>query len=198
MGITTAEKEWLKRFGNHKPVKEDKLQTEEKPKNKEIQSSSGRVGKGFKDVAGMTQLKELVIEGFINVLKNKECAEAYGINPPSLLLYGPAGCGKTFFAEKVAEELGINFMKVVPDDLACTWIHGTQQKIGELFRKAEQFLPLSVSYSFDGERADILHLSSICYLVLYTYPQKQSLKNRLTILLIWNPQDNQKIQRTLF
>ena len=29
-------------------------------------------------------------------------------------------------------------MKVVPDDLACTWVHGTQQKIGELFRKAEQ------------------------------------------------------------
>ena len=141
MSITTAEKEWLKRLGTNKPVGNDKLQTEEKPRNKEIRSNTAKAGKGFEDVAGMTQLKELVIEGFINVLKNKECAEAYGINPPSLLLYGPAGCGKTFFAEKVAEELGINFMKVVPDDLACTWIHGTQQKIGELFRKAEQKAP---------------------------------------------------------
>ena len=47
-----------------------------------------------------------------------------------MLFYGPAGCGKTFFAEKMAEELGIHFMKIVPDDLACTWVHGTQQKIG--------------------------------------------------------------------
>ena len=120
MSITTAEKEWLKRLGSNKPVKNDKLQTEEKPRNKEIQSNTTKAGKGFEDVAGMTQLKELVVEGFINVLKNKECAEAYGIKPPSLLFYGPAGCGKTFFAEKVAEELGINFMTVVPDDLACT------------------------------------------------------------------------------
>ena len=58
---------------------------------------------------------------------------------------------KTFFAEKVAEELGINFMKVVPDDLACTWIHGTQQKIGELFRKAEQKAPTLIFFDeFDA------------------------------------------------
>ena len=100
MSITTAEKEWLKRLGTNKPVRDDKLQTEEKPRNKEIRSNTTKAGKGFEDVAGMTQLKELVVEGFINVLKNKECAEAYGIKPPSLLFYGPAGCGKTFFAEK--------------------------------------------------------------------------------------------------
>jgi transitional endoplasmic reticulum ATPase len=29
-------------------------------------------------------------------------------------------------------------MKVVPDDLASTLIHGTQEKIGELFRRAEE------------------------------------------------------------
>ena len=151
MSITTAEKEWLKRLGTNKPVRDDKLQTEEKPRNKEIRSNTAKAGKGFEDVAGMTQLKELVVEGFINVLKNKECAEAYGIKPPSLLFYGPAGCGKTFFAEKVAEELGINFMKVVPDDLACTWIHGTQQKIGELFRKAEQKAPTLIFFDeFDA------------------------------------------------
>ena len=147
MSMTTAEKEWLKRFANN--VKEDKLKTEEKPRNQETQSN--KAGKGFEDVAGMAQLKELVVEGFINVLKNRECAEAYGIKPPSLLFYGPAGCGKTYFAEKVAEELGINFMKVIPDDLACTWIHGTQQKIGELFRKAEQKAPTLIFFDeFDA------------------------------------------------
>ena len=151
MSITTAEKEWLKRLGSNKPTKEEKLHTEEKTKKVEVRSDARKSGNGFEDVAGMTQLKELVVEGFINVLKNKECADAYGIKPPSLLFYGPAGCGKTYFAEKVAEELGINFMKVVPDDLACTWIHGTQQKIGELFRKAEQKAPTLIFFDeFDA------------------------------------------------
>lgn len=147
----TTEKEWLKRFSNNNAIKEENLHTEERFKDEDERSCSIKAGKGFDDVAGMTQLKELVTEGFINVLKNKECADAYGIKPPSLLFYGPAGCGKTYFAEKVAEELGINFIKVVPDDLACTWIHGTQQKIGELFRKAERKAPTLIFFDeFDA------------------------------------------------
>lgn len=48
---------------------------------------------------------------------------------------------KNFFAERVAEEVGINFMKVSPDDLSSIYIHGTQKKIGELFKKAESKAP---------------------------------------------------------
>lgn len=100
-----------------------------------------KAGKGFSQVAGMDNLKSLVQEGFINVLKNPALAARYSVSVPNLLLYGPAGCGKTFFAERIAEEVGINFMKVSPDDLSCIYVHGTQQKIGELFRKAEQNAP---------------------------------------------------------
>ena len=114
----------LEKDVEHKPVAEKKAK-----------------GHGFGDIAGMNELKEFVTEGFINVLKNHKCAEVYGIKPPSMLFYGPAGCGKTFFAEKMAEEIGINFMKIVPDDLACTWVHGTQQKIGEVFKDAEKKAP---------------------------------------------------------
>ena len=114
------------------PAKEDGPKLPEKPDAK---------GNGLSDIAGMEELKDLVTEGFINVLKNRRQAEAYGIRPPSMLFYGPAGCGKTFFARKMAEELGINFMMIVPDDLACTWVHGTQQKIGEVFREAEKQAP---------------------------------------------------------
>ena len=98
-------------------------------------------GKGFADIAGMNDLKKFVTEGFINVLRNKEIASAYGLKPPSMLFYGPAGCGKTYFAEKMAEELGIYFMKVVPDDIACRWVHGTQEKISEVFNKAARKAP---------------------------------------------------------
>ena len=89
----------------------------------------------------MDELKTFITESFINVLNNREIAQAYGILPPSLMFYGPAGCGKTFFAERVAEEVGVNFMKVVPDDIASKWVHGTQEKIAEVFRKAERNAP---------------------------------------------------------
>lgn len=98
-------------------------------------------GAGFDDVAGMDELKLLVTESFINVLNNMERARLFGIRPPSLLFYGPSGCGKSFFAERMAEEVGINFIKVIPDDIASTLIHGTQKRIGEVFRKAERKAP---------------------------------------------------------
>lgn len=141
MTAPTPEREWLQRFQGEKHHTQSQGNTAKANGKSTSVSTSKNGGNGFADVAGMSQLKELVIEGFINVLRNKDCAEAYGIKPPSLLFYGPAGCGKTFFAEKIAEELGIHFMKIVPDDLACTWIHGTQQKIGELFREAEKKAP---------------------------------------------------------
>lgn len=143
MSNTTTEKEWLQRLGKNIPPKktEDKPKHTGTPNNEETHPLLKKTGHGLDDVAGMNQLKQLVTNGFINVLKHKDCAAVYGIEAPSMILYGPAGCGKTFFAEKLAEELGIHFMKVVPDDLACTWIHGTQQKIGKLFREAEKHAP---------------------------------------------------------
>lgn len=142
MKTSIAEKEWLRRISGNRPVditdKQTPRETETKPKPQAEQKSPGR---GFADIAGMNNLKQMVKEGFINVLHNRTLADAYGIRPPSMLFYGPAGCGKTFFAEKIAEEVGIHFIKVVPDDLACTWVHGTQQKIGEVFKAAEKHAP---------------------------------------------------------
>ena len=156
---TNAEKEWLRK------MTENNTRQNEEGKNlnmptaiKEDIKQTKKSCHGFQDVAGMEELKQLVIEGFINVLNNQECAKAYGITPPSLLFYGPAGCGKTFFAEKIAEEVGIHFMKIVPDDLASTLVHGTQEKIGEVFRKAERKAPTLIF--FDEFDAMVPHRSN--------------------------------------
>ena len=145
MKTSKTDKEWLRQISGQKPTanftekeKEQKISTVKKEARKEVERKNGN---GFKDIAGMEDLKQMVTEGFINVLRNPELAKTYGIRPPSMLFYGPAGCGKTFFAEKMAEEVGIHFIKVVPEDIACTWVHGTQQKIGEVFRDAEKHAP---------------------------------------------------------
>lgn len=142
MENSSAEKEWLRRICGATPiVPKDEPATNKAAVKPVASTEKKKHGRGFGDIAGMESLKQMVKEGFINVLQNRELANAYGIRPPSMLLYGPSGCGKTFFAEKMAEEVGIHFIKVVPDDLACTWVHGTQQKIGEVFKDAARHAP---------------------------------------------------------
>lgn len=159
MKTTNAEKEWFRSINGEEKKQEPKEQPAKPLETKPMPPQpKGKTGNGFRDIAGMEELKRRVTEGFINVLNHKECAAAYGITPPSMLFYGPAGCGKTFFAEKMAEEVGIQFIKIVPDDLACTWIHGTQQKIGEVFRNAEKQAP--VLLFFDEFDAMVPHRSA--------------------------------------
>lgn len=99
-------------------------------------------GGGFADVAGMETLKEELTKRVIWVLKDKEKAQKYRLTPPNgMILYGPPGCGKTYFAEKFAEEAQFNFSMVSGSDLGSTYLHGTQGKIASLFKDAEAKAP---------------------------------------------------------
>lgn len=107
---------------------------------------------GFAGVAGMDALKQDLTNRIIWVLKDREKAERYGITPPcGMLLYGPPGCGKTFFAEKFAEETGFNFMMVRGSEISSPIVHGTQERIGELFNKASEKAPTIICFDeFDA------------------------------------------------
>jgi len=109
-------------------------------------------GHGFEDIAGMHALKNLLQQKVIFVIQNKELAEQYKLTPPNgMLLYGPPGCGKTFFAEKFAEQTAFNFMLIKASDLASIYIHGTQEKIGQLFKQAEKNAPTVLCFDeFDA------------------------------------------------
>lgn len=69
--------------------------------------SHKKVGNGFADVAGMEDLKTQLQSDVIDLLQHPKEAKDLGLSIPNgLLFYGPPGCGKTFFAEKFAEEAG--------------------------------------------------------------------------------------------
>lgn len=104
--------------------------------------SAKRAGKGFDGIAGMDNLKEILYNDVIRALNEKELYKQYGLTLPNgMLLYGPPGCGKTFFAEKLAEEAEFNFVSVKPSDLASIYVHGQQEKIGQLFKEARENAP---------------------------------------------------------
>lgn len=99
-------------------------------------------GKGFDAIAGMTELKETLYNDVIMPLKEKELYEKYKVSVPNgMLLYGPPGCGKTFIARQFSEEINFNFIELKPSDLASIYVHGTQEKIGLIFKEAREKAP---------------------------------------------------------
>ena len=99
-------------------------------------------GNGFADVAGLESLKQRLQEEVIDILRNPNKYKRLRVkNPNGILLYGPPGCGKTFVAEKFAEELGCNYIYVHCSDVASPYIHGGQEKIAALFQQAKENAP---------------------------------------------------------
>ena len=103
--------------------------------------------RGFECVAGMDELKQLLIRDVINPLRNPEKFKKFKVSIPNgIILYGPPGCGKTFIVQKLAEELGYNFFEVKHSDLATPYIHGSVGNIGKTFDMAKQNSPAIVFF----------------------------------------------------
>lgn len=99
-------------------------------------------GKGFDAIAGMKELKEQMQLDVIDALNNPEEYAKFGLTIPNgMLLYGPPGCGKTFFAKHFAEEVGSNFMHVNPGTLKSRYINATEENISKMFQDAEKNAP---------------------------------------------------------
>lgn len=99
-------------------------------------------GGGFSAIAGMQNLKDMLQNDVIDIIQNPEEYKKHNLGLPNgMLLYGPPGCGKTFFAERFAEETGYNFQKVIASDIASIYVHGTQEKIGKIFDEARENAP---------------------------------------------------------
>lgn len=123
------------RIDNQRKIKSDASQ----PKKTKV---SVPKGKGFSAIAGMQELKDQMQVEVIDALHNPEEYAKYGLTIPNgMLLYGPPGCGKTFFAKHFAEEVGFNFMLIKPSSLKSRFVNATQENIAQMFKDAEEKAP---------------------------------------------------------
>lgn len=117
-----------------------KVKSDEKDEKK-IKTQKAK-GKGFDAIAGLDDLKNEMRRSVIDVLQNPEKAERYGAKLPNgMVLYGPPGCGKTFFAKHFAEEVGFNFILSTPSTLKSSYVNATQENIAKMFEDAEKNAP---------------------------------------------------------
>lgn len=152
-------KEFIKAIdGEIKVERQDsrrKIKVEDCGQNEKKTSFSTKVkGPGFSAIAGMDDLKRQMTEEVIEPLHNQEEYSRYGVTIPNgMLLYGPPGCGKTYFAKHFAEEVGFNFMHITPATLKSKWINATQENISKMFEEAEANSPTII---FIDELDDLL------------------------------------------
>lgn len=111
-------------------------------KEKKVALKLTKNGQGFSAIAGMQELKDTIQLDVIDALNDKERYAEYGLTIPNgMLLYGPPGCGKTYFAEKMAEEIGFNFYQIKPSDIQSKWVNASQENIKNLFDEARENAP---------------------------------------------------------
>jgi transitional endoplasmic reticulum ATPase len=98
--------------------------------------------KGLDSIAGMNDLKQVFLKDIIEPLTNKDRFEKFKIAMPNaILLFGPPGCGKTYFIKKISEEIGYHLIMTSQSTYGSSFIHGTSLKIKEVFDEAISHSP---------------------------------------------------------
>ena len=108
--------------------------------NVDVEALSKEKKMGFAEIAGMDELKQSLSQRVLWPLRHAEKALQYRLQLPNgILFYGPPGCGKTYFAIKLAEELKWEMEFVSTASLGSAYQHETQGNIQKIFTKAEKY-----------------------------------------------------------
>src|SRR5918911_4918879 len=89
----------------------------------------------------MEALKREIRDTVGLMLQHPDDAERYGIEWNGILLYGPPGVGKTYFAQAIAGEYGMNFIHVSTGDLVGSMVGQSARNIDKAFQTALRNTP---------------------------------------------------------
>lgn len=95
--------------------------------------------KTLKDVAGLQSVKKEIKEKFLDAFKHQEIYKRYKLQGRlGLLMYGPAGNGKTYIAEAIAGEGEAVFLYATGADLRDKYVGESEKNIKSLFEEARK------------------------------------------------------------
>lgn len=107
-------------------------------------NSNTKVNVTFKDVAGLEEAKEEVME-VVDFLKTpKKYTSLGGKIPKGVLLVGPPGTGKTLLAKAVAGEAGVPFFSISGSDFVEMFVGVGASRVRDLFKQAREKAPCIV------------------------------------------------------
>ncbi len=103
--------------------------------------AKGKQSVTFKDVAGVTEAKQ-ELEEVVDFLKNPAKYRSIGARTPKgVLLFGPAGVGKTLLARAVAGEAGVPFFSMAGSEFMEMLVGVGASRVRDLFATAKASAP---------------------------------------------------------
>jgi len=104
-------------------------------------ANNGRKKVTFKDVAGLYEAKQELVE-IVDFLKNPEKYRRIGAEiPKGVLLIGAPGVGKTLLAKAVAGEAGVPFFSLSASEFVEMFVGVGAARVRDLFQKAKRNAP---------------------------------------------------------
>lgn len=98
-------------------------------------------GVTFKDVAGVTEAKDEVLE-IVEFLRNpRKFTRLGGRTPRGVLLIGEPGCGKTLLAKAIAGEADVPFFSISGSDFVEMFVGVGASRVRDLFKQAKESAP---------------------------------------------------------
>ncbi len=91
----------------------------------------------FNDIIGYHDFKSSVID-LLNPIKDSKALDLWGLRKPGgIILFGPPGCGKTFWATKISEYLQYDFKEIPRSSFASSLVDGATKNLKELLDATE-------------------------------------------------------------
>ena len=95
----------------------------------------------FRDVAGMPEAKEELLEIVDFLQKPKKYSQLGAVIPKGILFVGLPGTGKTLLARAVAGEAGVSFYSISGSDFVEMFVGVGASRVRDLFREAKKNAP---------------------------------------------------------
>ncbi|EKG05161.1 peroxisome biogenesis factor 1, putative [Trypanosoma cruzi] len=103
-------------------------------------------------IGGLSNAKKILYDTLVLPMKHPELFARLPLkNRSGLLLYGPSGCGKTFLVETLVNAAELNCIVVNGPEVFGKYIGQSEQKIRDVFERAEAAAPCVVFFDeFDS------------------------------------------------